>query len=277
MMPPRPRHRELLDALALYRRLIAVSVRAQLQYPASFVLATVAHLIGTGLEFVGILALFDRFGAFSGWTLPEVAFFYGISDLTFACADALGHGFDDFGSMIRSGDFDRVLLRPRSAVLQLLGQELTLKRVGRMTQAVLVLGWASHAGGIDWSAARALLLIAAVAGGVCLFLGLVILQATSAFWTTETLEIWNAFTYGGNCVAQYPLPIYQRWFRRFFLVVVPLGCVGYLPGIAILGRADPLGLPAITGWLSPLAGVGFLVAALGAWRLGVRHYASTGS
>jgi ABC-type uncharacterized transport system permease subunit len=34
--------------------------------------------------------------------------------------------------MVKAGDFDRILLRPCSTVLQLLGQELTLRRVGRL-------------------------------------------------------------------------------------------------------------------------------------------------
>ena len=50
---------------------------------------------------------------------------------------------------------------------------------------------------IDWSPGKVLLLLAAIAGGVCLFLGLSVLQATIAFWTVEPLEFMNAFTYGG--------------------------------------------------------------------------------
>ena len=38
--------------------------------------------------------------------------------------------------MVASGDFDRLLVRPRSTVLQLLGQELALRRLGRLVQ-----GW----------------------------------------------------------------------------------------------------------------------------------------
>jgi ABC-2 type transport system permease protein len=267
----------VLDAIGLYVRYLAVSIRTQLQYPASFAMATFGHLLGTTVEFLGVVALFDRFGSLSGWTLAEVAFFYGLADLTFAIADALGTGFASFGTLVKSGDFDRLLVRPRSAALQLLGSELTLKRVGRAAQAVAVLVWASHAGDVSWSPATVLLALAAIAGGVCLFLGLVVLQATAAFWTTETLEVWNAFTYGGNAAAQYPLPIFRPWFRRFFTYVVPLACVQYWPALAIMGRPDPLGAPPWLGWISPVAGVAFLLLALLAWRGGIRRYVSTGS
>ena len=103
----------------------------------------------------------------------------------------------------------------------------------------------------------------------CVFVGLMILEATSAFWTTESLEVWNAFTYGGVTMSQYPLEIYRPWFRRFFIFVIPLGCINYLPGVAILGRPDPLGTPLLLQWASPLSRPDLppdLSAGLEVWR-----------
>jgi ABC-2 type transport system permease protein len=265
------------DALSLYARYVAISLRAQLQYGASFAMRMAGQLVITGVEFVGIWALFDRFGSLAGWSLAEVALFYGMADVTFALSDALWRGFDQIAPLIKSGELDRILLRPRSTVLQLMGQELTLARLGRFSQGLVILVWASQAASIDWSAAKLALLVAAIAGGVCLFAGLTVLQATSAFWTIEGLEVWSAFTYGGNATAQYPLTIYRSWFRRFFTAVIPIGCVGYFPAIAILGVPDPLGSPALFQWLAPLAGPLFLAVSLQIWRLGLRRYTSTGS
>ena len=87
----------------------------------------------------------------------------------------------------------------------------------------------------------------------------------------------NTVTYGGTETAQYPLPIYQGWFRRFFTWVVPLACVNYLPAQAILGRPDPLGAPPALQWAAPAVGLAFMLLCLQAWKLGVRHYRSTGS
>jgi ABC-2 type transport system permease protein len=46
---------------------------------------------------------------------------------------------------------------------------------------------------------------------------------------------------------------------------------------AFLGRVDPLGSTPLFQWLSPLLGVAFLVVSLQIWKIGVRHYCSTGS
>lgn len=266
-----------MNTLRLYGRYASISLRSQLQYRASFVMQACGQFLVTSLEFLGIWALFARFGRIRGWTLEEIALFYGMISITFALADALARGFDLFGEIVKHGEFDRILLRPRSTVLQLFGHELTLRRVGRFLQGSAVLAFALVTLDVEWSADRVALLIFTVACGVCTFVGLIILQATSAFWTTESLEVWNAFTYGGATMSQYPAEIYRPWFRRFFTFVIPLACINYFPGVAILGRPDPLGTSLAFQRLAPLAGPLFLLIALQIWKIGVRHYRSTGS
>ena len=266
-----------MNAIRLYGRYASISLRGQMEYRSSFVMQTAGQFLVTGIEFLGIWVLFSRFGQIRGWTLAEVAFFYGLISITWSIADAVSRGFDVFGATVKNGDFDRILLRPRSTIVQLFGHELTLRRIGRFAQGFAVLLFAINMLDVAWSAPRIVLLALAVAGGVCLFIGLLILEATSAFWTTESLEVWNAFTYGGVTMSQYPLEIYRPWFRRFFLFVIPIGCVSYLPGVAILGRADPLGTPLPLQWMAPLVGPIFLLLCLQIWKFGVRHYQSTGS
>ena len=264
-----------MTSFAVYRRMIGASMRAQLQYRASLILSTLGTLLVTCSELTTMFALFDRFGQIRGWTLPQVALFYGQVSIVWAICDAVGRGLDTFGNLVRGGGFDRLLLRPRGLILQLLGQELTLRRAGRLVQGVAVLIYAASA--IDWTLGRACLLAASIAGGVCVFFGALVLQATTMFWAVESVEVWAAFTYGGVTMSQYPLAIFRSWFRAFFIYVLPIGCALYFPGVVILNIRDPLGAPALVGWFAPLAGPAFLSGSLVVWRFGVRHYRSTGS
>lgn len=265
-----------MDTVRLYLRYLGASVRGQMQYRGSFFLASLGQLLATGIDFLALWALFARFGSLHGWRLVDVALLYGIVNVSWALADSLGRGFDQFGQLVKSGDFDRLLVRPRSTAFQVASRELYLQ-CGRLAQGAAVLGWACWSLGITGNASHFALLLLTVAGGCALFVGILIVQATLAFWTVESLEIMNTLTYGGVETAQYPLPIYQNWFRRFFTYAVPLGCVSYYPALALLERADPLGAPGWFGWVSPLIGFAFLAAAWRVWRFGVRHYMSTGS
>ncbi|MBD3240239.1 MAG: ABC transporter permease [Chitinivibrionales bacterium] len=255
---------------------ITVSLRSQMQYRASFLMLALGHFVVTGVEVLGIWVLFERFGAVRGWRLPEVALLYGLVNTAFALAEAFGRGFDVFPRMVKSGAFDRMLLRPRATALQVMASEVQAMRVGRLTQGLIVLLWAAHRLDVDWTAARVMFTLVTIGGGMFLFCGLFVLQATAAFWTVDSLEVFNTVTYGGTETAQYPLHIYRPWFRRFFTYVVPLAAVAYYPATVIMGRVDD---PGTLTWrlLSPLIGYCFFAACLLIWRSGVRHYRSTGS
>jgi ABC-2 type transport system permease protein len=268
-----------MDTLQLYFHYVSISFRAQMQYKVSFLLQTVGHLLVTAIEFFGIWALFGRFEQIGVWSLPEVALFYGLVNSAFACADALGRGFDQFGKVVKNGDFDRLLLRPRHTVLQLLGTEVTLKRMGRLIQGLVVISWSLSTLQIPLTLPMLWLLGTAFLGSVALFIGIVIFQATLTFWTIESLEIMNILTYGGVETAQYPFSIYRQWFQRFFTFLVPLACVSYFPLLAVLNKTSiaSFSAPVWVCYLSPTAGLLFLWLALQLWKVGERYYCSTGS
>jgi ABC-2 type transport system permease protein len=268
----------MIDATRLYFRYIGISIRSQMQYRASFVMLTLGRFLTTGIEIACIWVLFERFGSLKGWSLAEVALFYGLINVAFAIAESVGRGFDTFPGMVKGGDFDRLLLRPRSTALQVSAREVELTRIGRLAQGLIVLLWAASALDVTWTVSRVTLALFAILGGTLVFCGLFVIQATLAFWSTETLELMNTVTYGGTEAAQYPLPIYRAWFRKLFTFVVPLACATYFPALAIVGREDSiLGSPVWFHWSAPLIGVFFFGVCLQMWRFGVRHYRSTGS
>jgi ABC-2 type transport system permease protein len=267
-----------MTAIRLYGRYVRASLRSQMQYPVSFLLTSLGAFAATGVDFLALWALFARFHQVAGWGFGDVALFYGVIGVSFALADGVTRGFDVFGELfVKTGDFDRILVRPRSTVLQLLGYELRATRIGRLAQAAVVWVIAAHLTNVAWTWGAWATLLFAVAGGMALFCGILILQATLAFWTVESLEIANTLTYGGVEAAEYPLDLYARWFRNFLIFVVPLGCVSYLPVAAVLGRAAKTGISSELLRLTPTLGFIFLGVALWIWRFGVRHYTSTGS
>jgi ABC-2 type transport system permease protein len=267
-----------MNALRLLGRFFAAGMRAQLQYPASALLLMVGHFGATIIDMVAIWALFDRFGAVDGWRFGDVAMFFGIVSISFSVADFMSRGFDVLGTeLIRTGNLDRLLVRPRTLTLQLIGYDFRVSRIGRLVQGLVVVLIATRSLGLTWDVPAIALAVWTIAGGVALFFGLMVVQGAISFWTTESLEAMNLLTYGGVQAAQFPLGIYEKWFRNFLIFVVPIGCVAYFPVIAILGKVDPLGAPAWLLPLAPAAGFLFLGASFLAWRLGVAKYTSTGS
>ena len=258
----------------MYWRLVLASIRAQMQYKVSFLLSTFGAFLVTGIEVVGIWALFSRFGNLPGWTLAEVAVFYGIVNVSFAASEFFTAGFDRFGTdFLRTGHFDRLLVRPRSLFVQLVGYEFTLRRLGRLLQGLIVLTWALVSIEQSIAGEDMVYLVFIMGCGVFMFFGIFVCQATLSFWTIESLEIMNTLTYGGVEAAQYPMSIYEEWFRRFFTYIVPVACVAYYPVLVLLGKAENSLLA-----LTPLAGLLFFAASLWVFvAVGVRQYTSAGS
>ena len=267
-----------MSSIRLYFRYVGISIRSQMQYRASFLMMSLGMFLVAATEILSIWALFSRFGSLRGWRLEEVALFYGIVSTAFAISESVSRGFDVLERMIRTGNFDRLLLRPRGTAFQVAAGEWQLKRVGRLAVGLIVLTWAGQKLDVRWIPGGLALAALAILCGACLFYGLFVLQATLTFWTVEGLEVANCVTYGGNETGQYPLSIYRPWFRKFFVFVVPLGCVTYFPVLAILGREDTaLGTPPWFHVVAPLIGIVFLLVSLRIWQFGVRHYRSTGS
>src|SRR5215469_209129 len=175
-----------MGSLALYIRYAGVSLRALMLYPKSFLLGLAGNFTANAVEFVGVWALFARFKHVLGWNFVEVALFYGVINMSFSIADVTTRGFDVFGThFVRTGDFDRLLLRPRSTPLQLMGYEVRLSGIGRGLQGLIVFGLAVSLLHHSWSALEVLVLVWTMIGGFVLFTGILIFQATLAFWTVE--------------------------------------------------------------------------------------------
>ena len=262
-----------------YRRLITIQIRAQLQYRVAFLAEIVATAIIMSTFFLSLIFVFQRFGHMGGWTLGEVAFLWGIIEFAFGVMDMIFSGFDpaNFGQRVRQGSFDQLLLRPLSLTLQVLGSEFVIRRLGRVLQGAVIFGLALALVDIQWTPAKLLSLPLVVLSLVCFFGGLFIIGATITFWTVESIEVINIFTYGGSELMSYPMHIYQDWLRRFFTFIIPAGLLNYYPALFFLDKADPFNLPAFAPFLAPLAGPGTLILALAFWRFGIKHYQSTGS
>lgn len=263
---------------SLYWRLVGARARAQMQYKGSFWLVLVGNAATTGLEFASIAILLGRFPSVGGWGLAEVALLYGQSSLAFGVARVIGRGFDrSIEGMIRQGTFDTILTRPLGSFFQILSHEVILRELGRALQGAGVLGYALAQLPIAWTPAKLLLLPLSLLSGVLVYLALLVLRATLCFWTVQSLEAINIFTYGGDQLASYPLSIYNAWLRNFFLFVIPIGFVNYPAALFLLGRTDPHGLPAGLCWAAPLVATAFFALAYAAWQFGVGKYQSTGS
>jgi ABC-2 type transport system permease protein len=260
--------------LSLYFKYLQILFKSQMQYRTSFWLLTFGQFFIPLSVFAGLYFLFERFGQIKGWHFFEVALCFAVIHMAFSISECFARGFDAFSSLVVNGEFDRLLVRPRSTVVQVLGSKFKFTRFGRLLQSIIVLIWALTNLSIDWNLMKAITLCLMVMSGVLIFTGIYILAATMCFWTIQGLEVTNIFTDGSREMAQYPLNIYQKWIAKFFTYVIPFGTVNYIPLMYILGKSEG---NEVLSMLTPVMGSLFIVPCLFVWHIGVKHYRLTGS
>lgn len=264
--------KRLKDSIRLYMHYVSLNLRSAMQHKASFFLQITGQLITSMTTFLGITFMFMRFEQVAGYTYSDVLVCFSIVVLQFSLSEMFARGFDTFSSLVRKAEFDRVLVRPRSAILQVLGTRFEFTRIGRLLQALIVFAYGVTAARVKWTALRVLTLISMLLGGSLLFSGLYLVYAAFCFFTLEGLEFMNIFTDGAKEYGKYPIDVYGESMKKFATFVVPYTLVQYYPLQLLIGRSDR--------WiyaLYPLGTVFFLAASYAFWRFGVHRYTSAGS
>src|SRR3954468_24161940 len=172
----------MMNAIPLLIRYGSASIRAQMQYPFNAIMLSIGQFTATMIDMIAILALFYRFGALEGWRLGDVAMFFGLVSISFSVADFLSRGFDVLGGeFIKTGQLDRLLLRPRTMTLQLMGHDMRLSRFGRLAQGLVVVVIGTVDLHFHWSVVRLVLALWTIVGGTALFFGLMVIQGAISF------------------------------------------------------------------------------------------------
>jgi ABC-2 type transport system permease protein len=263
--------------ISIYARLVWAQVRSYASYRTSFAIDLATNALVPLLDVAVVIVLFQVTPEIGGFGADEVLVMFGLSALSFALADVAVGQIERIRIYVRTGLMDAVLVRPLSALGQLLCADLPLRKVSRVAVAFVILVIAVARAPIELTPARLALLAAAPVVGAVLFGAIFVAAATVAFWWIDSGEFANAVTYGGREFTSYPVTVYGLALRYLLAYGLGFAFVAYYPALALLGRPDPLGAPAWLPWSSPaVAGLAALVAG-GVWRFGVRRYRSTGS
>lgn len=260
------------SSIKLYGHYVSIHIKSMMQYKLSFLLTAIGQFLVSFNVFLGIMFMFQRFSNVEGFTYSEVLLCFAIVLMEFSLAECFARGFDQFSSMVKDGEFDRVLVRPRGTILQVLGSKFELTRCGRMLQAIVMFIYGIHVSNIDWNFGKVITVIFMLTGGTAVFSGLFLVYAALCFFTLEGLEFMNVFTDGGREFGRYPIGIYGKRILQFCTFIIPYALVQYYPLLYLLGRRQNV------GWVFvPLLAVLFLIPCYGLWRFGVRKYQSSGS
>lgn len=257
--------------IRLYFMYISAIMKSTMEYKASFILMVIGRFLVAFNGFLGIYFLFSHFSAIGKYTYSDILMCCALIQLSFFLTECF-NGFSAFSGIVRRGEFDRILLRPCSPILQVLGTRFELGRLGPMVTAAIMLAVGIRKSQIAWNGCRILAMVFMVFGGVLLFTGLFMVGAAICFFSLEESGCMNVLTFGASEHGKYPIDIYGKGIMRFCTWIIPYTLIQYYPLQYLLGKSD--------NWyyaFYPFGSVVFLAVCYGVWRFGMKHYQSCGS
>jgi ABC-2 type transport system permease protein len=173
---------------------------------------------------------------------------------------------------VRTGAFDRFLVRPIDPLFHLLADRFCHDGVGNFLVGLVLVASAVAQLNLALTLLDVLYLTVAVISGGLIFIALNLITGVSAFWVMDSVPVIRV-VFETHEFTKYPLTIYPKAIGMLLTFLIPYGLASFYPASHLLGRDIPL----LLAWAGPVAALVLLFIGYRVWLFGLRHYSSTGS
>ncbi|MBF0779681.1 MULTISPECIES: ABC transporter permease [unclassified Granulicatella] len=260
-----------------YFAIIKLIFKAYLQYKVDFFVGIGNQILVIFFELLGMISLFNIFGKLNDWSVSEVFLIYGIVNFSFSFAEIFYRGFESsMERLIRSGEYDRYLLRPYSTILQISAFNFQLIRFGRLAVAsfVLVFSIVENISFYNWYLLVFYIPFVIVCG-CFLYVGIYLFIGSLTFLFNQFMEFTSIFVQGSVSMMQYPKESFPRHIQNFFTFILPVSLISYYPVIFTLQKSGEKNLFFYA--ISPIAGIIFYFISVVLFKYLEQKYSSSGS
>lgn len=257
---------------------LKMSFLARMQYRVDALVAALAVFARESTNIIVIYLALQKFDAINEWNVNEMLFLFSILFLTYAFVVSIFADLRDFSCMIREGRFDRLIIRPRGLLMQLILNNADLvASLGHGTLGIILFVVSAGNVGIEWNLTTILYYVSAIIGGVLIQGGMFIIFSALSFYFVETGSIREIFYWNMRKFAGYPISIYSKLIQGIMIYVIPFAFVNYFPAQYLLRKPDMENYNEIYMYIAPVVGAVVYIAAYIFWRISVKRYTSTGN
>lgn len=266
------------DALHLAGVYTKTTAKSWFQYRVDAMLRSLAVFLRESTGVIVIYFTLLKFDDLNGWNIHELLFLYSLLFLTYGIMIIFFTGLRDFGQMVRSGNFDRFILRPRGLLFQLIFANADwFAAVGHGGLGLVLFVVSAGKVGVTWNFGTILYYVLAVAGGVLIQGAVFLFLATLNIYLLETGSLKELLYYNMRKFAGYPISIFHKAIQFIIIYIMPFAFVNYFPAQYLLRKDDMALYPQAFLYLTPAVGVGMYLLAYLFWRFSVRYYKSSGN
>jgi ABC-2 type transport system permease protein len=217
------------------------------------------------------------FESIDGWKFEEMTLLYGLNLLSYSVAGVLfWYTVYQLDDEITSGNLDSYLIRPIGLIKQMACRRFGDTFLGQILVTVIFMASAVSKISYQMTFLSYVYLVAAIAGGVLIQSGAMILLGSLNFWTLRSQDLADMLYYDLRSFIHYPISIFPQYIRIILTYVLPWAVINYYPSLIILRKVQTGGELAI-GLLSPLIGACFFMLSIFVFNMGLRRYSGSGS
>jgi len=265
-----------MEEVKIYIQMALASIKSRMEYKASFIIFLFTIFAFYVAQVLAITAIIFRFQSIGGWSMGEMAFLYSLLVLSQGLVACGFGGLLDFGTLIRTGNFDRAMIRPLSPLIQVLMNDFDLTGFVHVVLGILAVSIANSFLQIKWDALKIFVLVLVVLGGSCILASIRILIASVAFWAVENSSLIHLFVFSSREFLLYPMNIYSKGVKFLLTFLIPLGFINFYPAHFFLNKdTSSLFHPYFIFGTFPV-GISILILSLYVWKLGQNAYESAG-
>jgi ABC-2 type transport system permease protein len=266
------RVRSIRRLIYLYLRCLGQQMKAILAYEADFVVMLFSAVIVQIAGFLFIWTIFQRIPTINGWSMWQVVMMYALIFVTEGVGSLFFEGTWRLSNLVYTGQFDQMLVRPLSPIVQVLANAVGFNGLGNIVTGLVLIVIGILNTPVQWTPGRLLMLVILVASAATIRVAINLGSAASAFWIKAPWSMVPMFVHQLGEFAKYPITIYSVAVQALIVIAVPFAFVSFFPTAFIFG----VEAWSIQGLLTPLVAIYSVVLAVWLFRVGLRRYESSG-
>lgn len=261
-----------------YLDLARLSVKTRIGYRFDFVVGSVGIVLSNIINLGLLLILTLKFDTLMGWNFWELVFMYNLWLFSHGFYSTFFRNIENLQTLVVSGDFDKMLVKPVSPLVQLIGGQFYFYGAGdwAISGTMLALSYVNLE--LAWGPGAWIFLVLAVVSGFLIETAISLILSTLSFWLGKTDGLnWLVFQFNYALTQRYPVDIYFAPLRVLLTFIFPFAFMNYFPGVVLLGRWDKVLFHPLVHYAGPALALGLGALALVLWNRGLKAYKSSGS
>jgi len=255
--------------LELYLIATSNNLKSLLVYKLDFLIGLVSMLLNNAMRFLLLFFIFSMVDSIKGWSFDQMLFLYGFSTTVTGIWHCFFINTISLPHYVRSGEFDRFLLRPANLLFQMTIDSLDEDGWGELLLGVILTLVAYTRLGLPlW---KIPLLAPMAASGVLVVTAISLLLSAACFVSLGGVPMMDLMSKMFE-FTKYPVNIFSQGLKVVLSCLIPLGFVAYYPGMVFLS-GEVLKYSALTLFVS----AAYFAFAYRVWNYSIRSYVSSGN